>query len=126
MGVGAETDVVTVMIVTCVSGERHQRWIGDLDVVGKGANSKLSPAVIPEVVAIGNLCFSVESLAELRNEKKGAVSDIFYIDKQLQFTLVPVQPCPSQLCEQGSSDMLGIRVGSGTDKVDLRWPGSSR
>ncbi len=71
----AGPDIVTVRLFTCVSGERHPLWIGDLGVVGKGANSKLSPAVIPEVIAIRNLCFSVESLTELRNEKKGAVSD---------------------------------------------------
>ncbi len=75
IGVVAGPDVVTVRLFTCVSGERHPLWIGDLGVVGKGANSKLSPAVIPEVIAIRNLCFSVESLTELRNEKNDAVRD---------------------------------------------------
>ena len=44
-------------------GEGHPVRLGDGGIVGNLANSQLSPAVIPEMKAVWDLCIFVEFLA---------------------------------------------------------------
>jgi hypothetical protein len=53
--------------------------------------------VIPETKAVGNLCFFVEFLAELRGDlEKKAVRDKIYIDKTVtdHTCTFPIEPLP--------------------------------
>jgi hypothetical protein len=66
----ARSNIGEVSIGICVTSKRHSLGVCHVGIIGDLANTKLSPAVIPEFKAVRDFRFFVQFLAKLRGERR--------------------------------------------------------